>query len=33
MDLKRFLNWLNKQSLALTGAIAGGAGIATQNNE
>lgn len=31
--VKAFLDWGNKQSLALTGAIAGGAGIATQNNE
>lgn len=31
--VKAFLDWGNKQSLALTGAIAGGAGIVTQNNE
>lgn len=31
--VKAFLNWGNKHSLALAGAIAGGAGIATQNNE
>lgn len=31
--VKAFLDWGNKQSLALTGAIAGGAGISTQNNE
>lgn len=31
--VKTFLNWGNKHSLALAGAIAGGAGIATQNNE
>lgn len=31
--IKAFLDWGNKHSLALTGAIAGGAGAATQNNE
>lgn len=31
--VKAFLDWGNKQSLALAGAIAGGAGVATQNNE
>lgn len=31
--VKAFLDWGNKQSLALTGAIAGGAGIVTQNNK
>lgn len=31
--VKAFLDWGNKHSLALAGAIAGGAGIATQNNE
>lgn len=33
MYLKRFLNWLNKQSIALTGATIGGAAAVTDNKK